>query len=249
MEIGVTVGDSIDRIERTASEFGFVEFGIGEAIGIPKEIDTDQLRRALNKVGTEFYVHLPYEQVVATPVPEINTAIVEYMQRLLDWAGSMGAKKAVLHGTTRDPYEVAQRDLVSDQLRKIGSAGEEQGIEIVVENVGHQRAGLQLSVLGDIARETDTSVCFDVGHAYMEDGQDGINRFLSRYGELVTHLHVHDVRRRGDTHIPIGSGEIDYSVLAEYVSEYSGSIAIEVFTDDGQLLHDSASRIRQYLHT
>ncbi|MCL9812556.1 hypothetical protein AArcSt11_02675 [Natranaeroarchaeum aerophilus] len=46
------------------------------------------------------------------------------------------------------------------------------------ENVGHQKRGLPLSVLGDLGRETDTAVCFDVGHAYMEDGMDGGSTIL-----------------------------------------------------------------------
>lgn len=247
MQIGVTVGDSIDRLETTASAFASVEFGLAESVSVSDDIDTDRLRALTADLDVAFDIHLPFKQVVATPVPEINDAIVAYLQRLLEWGEGCGARKAVLHGTVRDPYDTSQRDVVADQLEQITDAGRACDIEVVVENVGHQQFGLQLSVLGDIARQTKTPVCFDVGHAYMEEGQDGIERFLKRDGDLISHLHVHDVRRRGDTHMPIGAGEVDFAAVGNELSDFDGTVAIEVFTDDTSLLTDSADRIRSHL--
>jgi sugar phosphate isomerase/epimerase len=242
MEIGLTAGDSIDRIEATAGHFDFVEFGIAEKTAPGEDVDADRLREACERTDVALDVHLPFKQVVSTPVPEINEAIVAHQRRLLDWAGEMGARKAVLHGTVRDPHDTEQRGTVADQLSAIVDAGEAAGVEVVVENVGHQRHGLQLTVLGDIARQVGASVCFDVGHAYMEDGADGVKRFAKRYGDLVSHIHVHDARRRGDTHIPIGAGEIDYGILSTYLGGFDGTVAVEVFTDDVPLLEDTAGR-------
>jgi len=104
-----------------------------------------------------------------------------------------------------------------------------------------------LSVLGEIADGTETAVCFDVGHAYMEDGNDGIERFLGDYGHLVSHLHVHDVRSRGDTHLPIGAGEVEYGLVSEALSGFEDTVAVEVFTDDVPLLRDSARRVTDCL--
>ena len=242
MEIGLTVGDSIELIESTPADFSFVEFGLGEATA-PEGIDESDVRGAIERSDVALDVHLPFKQVVATPVPEINDAIVAHQRRLLEWAGDLGARKAVLHGTMRNPHDTDQRSTFARQLERIVEVGIDAGVEVVVENVGHQKYGLQLTVLGDIARETDTPVCFDVGHAYMEDGNDGVKRFTKRYGDLVSHLHVHDARSRGDTHIPVGAGEIDYDLLARYMGEFDGTIAVEVFTDDGPLLCDTARRV------
>ena len=243
MNIGLTVGDSVDRIEATAEGFDFVELSVDSG----ENIDEAQLHSALKEVDAELCVHLPYEQVVATPVSEINDAIVEYQSRLLRWVGSLGAAKATLHGTAHNPYNVDLRPVFAEQLEALSTAGADAGVEVVVENVGHQKRGLQLSVLGDLARETDTAVCFDVGHAYMEDGNDGVKRFLRGYGDLVSHLHVHDARSRGDTHIPVGAGEIDYSILADRLDGFNGTVAVEVFTDDVPLLCDSARRAASWL--
>jgi len=242
MEFGVTVGDSIDRVESTGPAFDFVEFGLAEAADVPESIDDGRLRATLRGLDLALDVHLPFKQVVSTPVPEINEAIVAYQRRLLDWAGTLGARKAVLHGTVRDPHDLDQRSTVASQLSSVVAAGEDCGVEVVVENVGHQPRGLQLSVLGEMAEDADLPVCFDVGHAYMEDGNDGVERFLKRHGDRVSHLHVHDARSRGDTHIPIGAGEIDYGLVSEYLGGFDGTVAVEVFTDDVDLLRDSAAR-------
>ncbi|AEH39371.1 sugar phosphate isomerase/epimerase family protein [Halopiger xanaduensis] len=241
MQLGLTVGDSLERTERTIAGFDLAELSIGEGRD-PTEIDADRLETILADADADLCVHLPFEQVVVTPVPEINDAIVDYLSRLLGWAGEVGAEKAVIHGTARNPHDTDLRPRFADQLAAIASTADDAGVELVVENVGHQKRGYPLSVLGDLARETETAVCFDVGHAYMEDGDDGVDRFLSSYGDLVSHLHVHDARRRGDTHLPIGAGEIDYGIVADHLAGFDGTVAIEVFTDDVPLLRDTARR-------
>ena len=243
MDVGLTVGDSLERLETTIDGFDLAELSIGDGCDTDA-IETARLERALEDAGADLCVHLPFEQVVATPVPEINDAIVASLTRLLEWAGSADAEKAVLHGTARNPHDTDLRPTFADQLRAIGTAADDVGVELVVENVGHQKRGYPLTVLGDLARETGTAVCFDVGHAYMEDGDDGVERFLSRYGDLVSHLHVHDVRRRGDTHLPIGAGEVDYDLVATHLAGFDGTVAVEVFTDDVPLLRDTADRAR-----
>ncbi len=247
MEVGVTVGASIERIERVGDGFSFVEFGLAEARGVPEDIDVPALEDALAATDVALDVHLPFKQVLATPIDPLNEAIVTYLDDLLAWAGDRGARTAVLHGTTRNPHAVEQRELVAAQLEAITATGNAHEVEVVVENVGHQAAGLPLSVLGEIAAETDTPLCFDVGHAYMEDGNDGIDRFLHEHAGRVAHLHLHDVRGRGDTHMPLGAGEIDFSLVAEHLAGFTGTVAIEVFTDDTALLEDSARRAKSML--
>ncbi len=240
----MTVGESVDTISQVGAAFDFVEFGLSETA---PDIDPERIATATAAVDAELCVHLPFKQVVSTPVPAFNDALVAHKRQLLSWAADLGAHKAVLHGTVRDPYDTGQRDTFARQLDRVVTAGEDVGVEVVVENVGHQRNGMQLSVLGDIAEEVAAPICFDVGHAYMEEGHDGIKRFLKYHGEQISHLHVHDVRRRGDTHLPLGAGEIDYALVGEHLDEFDGTVAVEVFTDDRPLLEDTASRVAHHL--
>jgi sugar phosphate isomerase/epimerase len=77
----------------------------------------------------------------------------------------------------------------------------------------------------------------------MEEGNDGVKRFLGRHADLVSHLHAHDARRRGDTHIPVGAGDVDFGAVADRLGEFDGTVAVEVFTDDVAHLRDSAERV------
>ncbi|RAW44805.1 sugar phosphate isomerase/epimerase [Halorubrum sp. 48-1-W] len=247
MDIGVTVGDDLDRLAASPAAFDFVELGVGAGSLPPESIDPDRLEREL--AGRDLVVHLPYSQLLTSYAREVNDAIVAYQRRLLERAGDLGARKAVLHATSADRDDVEFRETAGEQLRRVADAGREAGVEVVVENVGHQHRGIQLSVLGDIARETDTAVCFDVGHAYMEGGNKAIRRFLRSHADRVSHLHCHDVRRRGDTHIPIGAGEVDYEAVSAGLEGFDGTVALEVFTDDDDLLVDSAERVADRLGT
>jgi len=245
MDIGLTVGDDLDRLAASPARFDFCELGVGEPTLVPGEIDPDRLDDAL--AGRDLLVHLPYSQRLASYVPEVNDAIVDYQRRLLKAADELGAEKAVLHATSADRDDTEFREVAADQLRRVADAGREAGVEVVVENVGHQHAGLQLSVLGEIAGETDTPICFDVGHAYVEGDNKAIKRFLRSHGDRVSHLHCHDARRRGDTHLPVGAGEVDYGLVESELDGFDGTVALEVFTDDETLLLDSAERVAKRL--
>ncbi|WP_418279862.1 sugar phosphate isomerase/epimerase family protein [Halorubrum sp. DTA98] len=245
MDIGLTVGVDLDRLAASPTRFDFVELGVGAGSLPPEDVDPDRLDDAL--AGRDLVVHLPYSQPLTSYADEINDAIVAYQRRLLTTVGDFGAEKAVLHATSADRDDVEFRDVAADQLRRVAAAGRDAGVEVVVENVGHQHGGLQLSVLGEIARETDTPICFDVGHAYMEGGNKAITRFLRSHGDRISHLHCHDVRRRGDTHLPVGAGEVDYEAVSAEAAGFDGTVAIEVFTDDDALLVDSAERVANHL--
>lgn len=247
MQIGLTVGDSLDRIDHLGEGFDFVELGIGEGELPTEGADPSAIRSRVAAVDCGLCVHLPFSQDLVTPVPEINDAIVSFLDRLIGWAARARAEKAVLHATARDPHDPGLRTRFAEQLRAIGSHAEDAGLELVLENVGHQPRGLPLSVVGELAEETQIPICFDVGHAYMEDGEEAIDRFGRRYGELISHLHVHDARGCGDTHLPLGAGEIEFPTLGDRLREFEGTIAVEVFTDDEPLLRDSAERIGRHL--
>ena len=240
MQLGCTVGVDLDLVAASSQAFDFVEIGVGDGSLPPETINPDRLANDL--AGRDLLVHLPYSGTLTSYAPEVNDGFVAYQRRLLETVGDLGAEKAVLHATSDDRDDVAFREVAAEQLERVVAAGEDAGVEVVVENVGHHHDGIQLSVLGDLVRETGAPVCVDVGHADMEGGNGAIKRFLRSHADRISHLHLHDVRRRGDTHLPIGAGEIDYDPVRETLAEFDGTAALEIFTDDARLLADSAER-------
>lgn len=242
MELGTSVGPSTDRVDEIGDPFEFVELSIGEAEARPRDVDREDLRRTLERRDLDLAVHLPFRQPLVTAVERFNRAQREYLDGLLGWCADLGVETAVVHADARDPRRGrVSDDLKRRQIRLVSRLGEDHGVEVCFENVGNV-GGLPLSDLGPFLSEVDAAACFDVGHAFMEGGQDAIERFLDAYGDLVSHLHVHDARARGDTHIPVGSGDVDWAAVGTALDGYDGTATVEVFTGDLDYLELSAEK-------
>lgn len=129
-------------------------------------------------------------------------------------------------------------------MRTVIEAGAERDFAVHFENVGQVPTGASLAAVADLAAAADASLCFDVGHAHMETDEETVAAFVRGAGDRIDYLHVHDVRARGDSHVPVGAGEIDFARLGGLLREigFDGRAAVEVFTDDAAHMLDSADR-------
>jgi sugar phosphate isomerase/epimerase len=234
MEIGPSLGPFAERIPDVPERFDLVEVSIGEGDRALDAIEAGAVREDLAAADCTGVVHLPFRQPLATTVEHFDRANREYLAACLDVAAAMGARKAVAHldgrGRGVDAAELT-RERVRPQVEAVAAAGRERGVEVCFENVGNV-GGLPLELVGEVVEAADVPLCFDVGHAFEEAGQDDTESFLRAHGDRVSHLHVHDVRHQGDSHIPIGSGQIDYGGVADALDEFDGTVTVEVFTDD-----------------
>ncbi len=247
MKIGPSVGPFPEAVAQIERDYDLVELSVGEGEVPVEEVDDDRLRSQLDDAGLDLVVHLPFRQPLATTVERVDRATSEYLADLLAWAGEVGARKAVVHADGRrhglDRETFARQRLVP-AVERVVAAGREHGVEVCVENVGNV-GGAPLALVGEVARAADAALCLDVGHAVEEHDTERAVRFLERNADQVSHLHVHDVRRRGDSHIPVGSGQVNYAAVGDALSrmEFDGTVTVEVFTDDDALLADSANRV------
>lgn len=248
MKIGASVGPYHDRLDDLPAGFEFVELAVGEGERPADAVDPDRLRSQLGAADLGATVHLPYRQPLATPVPVLDDATTTYLTGLLDLAAAIGAETAVAHPRTRgvDPTSGA----VVNRLSALAAAGRDRGITVCFETVGYA-GGLSLDRVGHLAVAADAAVCLDVGYAYLEDGTSGVKSFLHSYGDVVEHLHVHGVRRRNDTHIPLGSGDFPLADLSDALADAAGdaTATIEVFTDDAEYLEASRCRFVEAVET
>jgi sugar phosphate isomerase/epimerase len=238
MDIGVSIGPYVDRIDGLPEPFSFVELALGEGERPLDAVEPDHLADTLGAGGFGSVVHLPYPQPLATPVERIDAATREYLGRVLETAATLGATTAVAHPRARG----SGHDHLADRVAHLSDRGADHDVTVCFETVGYA-GGLSLERVGEVAASADAAVCLDVGYAYLEAGTDGIESFLASYGDLVEHLHVHGARHRGDTHIPVGSGDVEYEALGPMLLDASPATAtVEVFTPDTGYLVDSAER-------
>jgi sugar phosphate isomerase/epimerase len=243
MDIGASLGPYLDRIDDLPTSFSFVEPAFGEGEQPLAGLDTTALADRLDDRGLGAVVHLPYRQPLATPVEAVDTATLEYLDRVLAAAAEIGATAVVAHPRTRG----SGRDRLSDRASRLRERADRHGLSVCFETTGYA-GGPSLDRVGTVADDAGAAVCLDVGYAFLEAGTDGVVAFLDSYGDVVEHLHVHGARYRGDTHIPVGSGDVDLDALGPHLAEAEPATAtIEVFTDDVDYLAGSAARFEATL--
>lgn len=249
MRFGNTVGPFVDRIAETPDAFEFVELAVGQGNVPLSDVDVGRIRADCEAAGVDVVVHLPLGQPLVNAVPELREATHAYLERALDCAADLGAETAVAH------CDAGRGSLDSDPFREqvadLSAAGRERGVEVVFENLGMLDRGFALDVVGDALVDADAAMCFDVGHAHQEGGQDAVDEFLGSYADLVSHLHVHDVRARGATHVPVGAGDVDYESVAARLDavRFDGTVAVEVFAADLRLCEHSKSVVEDAFET
>jgi sugar phosphate isomerase/epimerase len=245
MEIGASVGPYLDRIGSLAdsSAFEFVEIALGEGEIPLAEVDPSAIAERADAAGLDVTVHLPYRQALSTPVDRLDDATLSYLGDVLAAGAAAGADTAIAHPGARGRGHEHAR--LADRMARLADRGREHGVTVCFETVGYA-GGVALEKVGEVADRADAAVCLDVGYAYREAGADGIADFLATYGDRVAHLHVHDTRRRGDTHLPVGSGDVAFDAVGEAVAAHApgATAAVEVFTDDLAYLRLSAERFR-----
>lgn len=243
MDIGHTLGPVLDNLERVPRDADFVEPAVGEGEVRLDEFDPGAFAEGLADRGFDLTVHLPCEQPLVTSVPELDDALLTYLDRVLSVAADAGARKAVVHADARDPTDERQRNALREQVRGVDALSAEHGVEIVVENLGHLDRGFDLSLLTDVLADEGVSMCFDVGHAYLEVGQEAVESTLASYGDVVSHLHVHDVDVLDRPHVPVCGGVIDFCGVSDAIEPFDGTVAVEVFDGFGYAA-ESEERVR-----
>lgn len=246
MQYGNSLGPFLDRVPAVPDSFDFVEPSLGESNVPLRDVDPDRFREQCRTADLDIVVHLPIEQPLVHAPPEHADGAHAYFERALDLAAEMGAEKAVAHCTANrgSRGDVA---LFRENVRRLDAAGEAHGVEVAFENLGQLDRGYDLDTVGEVLADCDAACCFDVGHAFEEGGKDTVESFLADYADIVSHLHVHDVRGRGDTHLALGDGEIDYDPVAAALVDacFDGTVTIESFSPDFELCARSADRLRE----
>lgn len=85
---------------------------------------------------------------------------------------------------------------------------------IAIENIFEFEPELLAETINEIDSER-VGHCFDIGHFNMFQKGFKADRWLSAFGDKLTHLHIHDNFGAEDLHLAAGDGEIDFEPLIE----------------------------------
>lgn len=247
MRFGNSVGAVLDRHEHAPDWFDFLELTVGERKLPLRELDRDRLAAVLDARDLDLLVHLPFAQPLATTVPVIQDAHLVYLDHVLEVCADLGAEKAVAHANSRRNPDDDERGVLPEAVADVTALGERHGVEVCIENVGMLETGFALPVVGEAVADAGGQLTFDVGHEFQEGGNELIADFLGSHAGLVSHLHIHDARWRGDSHISLGEGDVDWDRVGADLDGFDGTVTVEVFAEDRVYVERSAEVFRAAL--
>lgn len=209
----------------------------------------EEVRASAADHDLDLLVHLPFALDIGSPYEHLREGACREIEAALDAAGSIGAKKAVLHASS-DAFPPAwDREVVQehihDSVRRLDAYGTEQGVEVCVENI--PEGWLTLDEFPAVFERTDASMTLDTGHAYV-DGYDSTaqREFVAEHADRISHVHVNDTRKAADEHLPTGAGFLEFDTILEPLDE--ATVSVEVFTPSYDYVEMSVETLREALN-
>ena len=134
---------------------------------------------------------------------------VDEIKRALDLAERIPFRYLVQHvGSSREPTDSRRWDAAFSSLEHLMVFAKQRGVTITLENTpGELATPANLRHFIEETRLHDLRLCFDTGHAHMDEG---VERSLETMRELVVTTHVHDNRGDKDEHLFPFQGTIDW---------------------------------------
>ncbi|MDK2892638.1 sugar phosphate isomerase/epimerase [Methanohalophilus sp.] len=174
-----------------------------------------------NSYNLKYTVHAPTSDLNIASIREpIRKASLEILKEMADICMKLDSEIMVVHpGYVAFPYE---RDRAlkafSHSIPVLEQIHSETGVKICLENMPmwecfiFREPGLDLG---------ENFFALDVGHAHT---MDNLKDFLDME---IAHFHLHDNNGMGDDHSPIGSGNIDYSIISPLLKDSNAAKIIE----------------------
>jgi len=143
---------------------------------------------------------------------------VDEVKRALEVAEHIPFKVLVQHlGASREEADPRRYDAAFNSLEHLGMFARQRGVTIALENTpGGLGAPESLRNFLIETRLTDLRMCFDTGHAHLEDG---VARSFEVMRDLAVTTHLHDNKGEKDEHLPPYEGSIDWPAALKELSK------------------------------
>jgi sugar phosphate isomerase/epimerase len=230
------------------SGFEFIDLTLEAPQAASWNIDVKGVQGLLERSRLKVVGHTAPFLPISSAVEELRQAALLEFKRCIDVFEQLGAKWMNVHPALTPmhsrPFAV-ERNRAS--LAELLLYGREHGVGLMIENVpGRFNDAAELAQLLDPLPELGLHL--DIGHANLMSPRNTAGEILERFGDRLRHVHLHD-NRGGylDLHLPLGAGDIDVSAAVSLLKQcgYDGTITIEVFSEDRNLLLHSREVLRK----
>ena len=139
---------------------------------------------------------------------------VDEIKHALDIVEKIPFQFLIQHiGGGREGMDPRRFDAAFNSLEHLAMFAKQRGITVALENTpGELASPLNLRHFIEDTRLRDLRLCFDIGHAHMEEG---IERSYETMRDFVVTAHVHDNRGEKDEHLFPYEGTIDWAATLQ----------------------------------
>ncbi len=171
----------------------------------------------------KFTIHAPFHGInIASVFEPVRRASVRVMADCFEVAAAIGAPVVMHPGYFAWEQERGESDRqFKKSLQELERAADERSVTFWFENMGDMNY-FNLRTPADLALIGDTGFTLDTGHAHLNGC---LPAFLST---PFRHMHIHDNRGTVDTHSPVGSGTIDFSLVMAALRQCHATAVVEV---------------------
>ncbi len=213
-----------------------------------------ELLAALERHKMQLVCHLPTFVSLADLTDSIRQASLAEVAKALETAASLAVEKVVAHPAAISGMGVFVPELARqhayESLAIIASKATELGVSLCLENMfPRSRFGVDVAEFRDIFNRFPTlKLTLDTGHANIGSPRGKrIVKFIEAFADRLGHIHVSDNFGKVDNHLPIGSGNIQFTKILTALKKtgYNGTVTFEVFTPDREYLQLSRHKFDQ----
>jgi sugar phosphate isomerase/epimerase len=153
---------------------------------------------------------------ISDPERSRRQEAVDEVKRALDVAEIVPFRYLVQHVcSSRDAMDPRQWDAAFSSLEHLMIFAKQRGVTVALENTPNEMA--TPSKLRHFIEETRLQhlrLCFDAGHAHM---QDGVAAGFEAMSDLVVTTHIHDNHGEKDEHLPPFEGTVDWTAAGKII--------------------------------
>jgi sugar phosphate isomerase/epimerase len=214
----------------------------------------DEIKHSLKDKEFGLICHLPTFVLTADLTESIRHSSVEEMLRSLEVAAELGAQKVVLHPSIVFGMGPFVMDTVKEYffgfLAEMVAAANRLKLTICLENMmPRNMLGVEPAHFEEIFEMYPTlQMTLDTGHANIgAPAGSRLFELVKRFGNRLGHIHISDNLGKGDDHLAVGQGTVDFSALISRLVKlgYDDTITLEVFDQDRRMLTESREKIKR----
>jgi sugar phosphate isomerase/epimerase len=152
---------------------------------------------------------------ITEPVKSKRLRVVDEIKRALEIAETVPFRYFIQHlGVPEEEFSERSVDSAFSALEEISLFARQRGVEVLLENTPNDLSSAERLLVFLELTHLDLNVCFDLGHAHMNEGVEGAFRLLKN---RIRSTHVSDNDGKEDSHLFPGTpgGTIDWSRAME----------------------------------